>query len=548
MSRLTEAAKQRLPAEYIDIYERVWDESDYVIPPSENNAFFVMTNVVLTPNQTRTTCPEDPGELPDVICGYKNNATGEVNITQGVCVKGHVGNLVKSHGEATGNCILSDRVPNTFVCEISSWCPVEIDRLPLDREDGPLIPGAESYTVFIKNSISFTRFGEDYHRNNMPRGICIYEHDDEDKRQCPIFRLGDIVRLAQGNFTKLSIKGGVIGVYITWNCDLDWSFDDYCLPTYSFRILDTFGWNFRHAHYHEENRRTLVKAYGLKFLVVVDGRASKFDLKNTVIVLVTGLGLLGLSTMFCDFILLNYSTDRRRVKEKKYETVGTTSQMLAASLRIMGASHVNMQPFKNPIRSTSIMSSMARKNSTDNSQQQHQNPENPEQNTTTSSSNPKSGFNNGNPVNPVELQQDPNTATNSMSPTISTSPPLLPHGPDSLNSKIGLPHGPDSLNSRTGLLPTTITTTSNGGQKIAMIDQVESNCSFTDHNNGTSRLNSNMPPVLPAADAIISEDLETSKVTTVLLQPENCCRVRTANHVTYSIDTKPKHTVRGSPL
>ena len=82
---------------------------------------------------------------------------------------------------------------------------------------------------------------------------------------------------------------------------------------YSFRILDTFGWNFRHAYYHEENRRTLIKAYGLKFLVVVDGRASKFDLKNTVIVLVTGLGLLGLSTMFCDFILLNYSTDRRRV-------------------------------------------------------------------------------------------------------------------------------------------------------------------------------------------------------------------------------------------
>ena len=56
---------------------------------------------------------------------------------------------------------------------------MEIDQLPLDKADGPLIPGAESYTVFIKNSISFTRFGEDYHRNNMPRGICIYEPDDE---------------------------------------------------------------------------------------------------------------------------------------------------------------------------------------------------------------------------------------------------------------------------------------------------------------------------------------------------------------------------------
>ena len=83
---------------------------------------------------------------------------------------------------------------------------------------------------------------------------------------------------------------------------------------YHFRILDDYGWNFRHAFYHEENRRTLVKSYGLKFLLVVDGRAGKFDLKNTVIVLVTGLGLLGLSTMFCDFVLLNYSPERKKVK------------------------------------------------------------------------------------------------------------------------------------------------------------------------------------------------------------------------------------------
>ena len=44
--------------------------------------------------------------------------------------------------------------------------------------------------------------------------------------------------------------------------------------------------------------------------------------------------------------------------------MGTTSQMLAASMRIMAASSVNMQPFRNPIRSTSIMSSLThRKNS-----------------------------------------------------------------------------------------------------------------------------------------------------------------------------------------
>ena len=59
---MTEDAKLRVPEVRQAMYERVWDESDYVIPPSENNAFFVMTNVVLTPNQTRTTCPEDPGK------------------------------------------------------------------------------------------------------------------------------------------------------------------------------------------------------------------------------------------------------------------------------------------------------------------------------------------------------------------------------------------------------------------------------------------------------------------------------------------------------
>ncbi len=168
--------------------------------------------------------------------------------------------------------------------------------------------------MFIKNSIAFPRFGHSYHRKNMQDGrFCIFSPLDPPEKLCPIFRLGDIVEQAGGNITSLSVRGGVVGVDITWNCDLDWDFERYCLPRYHFRLLDATGWNFRHAYFHEENRRTLIKAYGLKFLLVIDGRAGKFDLKNTVIVLVTGLGLLGLSTMFCDFVLLNYSPERKKV-------------------------------------------------------------------------------------------------------------------------------------------------------------------------------------------------------------------------------------------
>ena len=86
----------------------------------------------------------------------------------------------------------------------------------------------------------------------------------------------------------MAVKGGVVSMSIKWNCDLDLDFMKNCLPKYrysilvhlrllcsnldeepfctpfSFRILDNVGWNFRHAKFHEENRRTLYKMYGIK--------------------------------------------------------------------------------------------------------------------------------------------------------------------------------------------------------------------------------------------------------------------------------------------
>ena len=47
-----------VPPNLRQMYERVWDEADYVVPPAENGAFFVTTNVVITPNQTLGQCPE----------------------------------------------------------------------------------------------------------------------------------------------------------------------------------------------------------------------------------------------------------------------------------------------------------------------------------------------------------------------------------------------------------------------------------------------------------------------------------------------------------
>ena len=104
---------------------------------------------------------------------------------------------------------------------------MEIDGLPLGRVD--------KYTVFIKNSIAFPHFGKQYRRNNVIPGPKPTIYDEKRRPLGQIFWLGDIVRLAGGNFTQLSIKGGVISVSIQWRCNLDFDFMEHCLPAYEFR-------------------------------------------------------------------------------------------------------------------------------------------------------------------------------------------------------------------------------------------------------------------------------------------------------------------------
>ena len=61
----------QVPPHLQRMYERVWDEADYVVPPAENGAFFVTTNVVITPNQTLGTCPEvDMRSLERLLCWF----------------------------------------------------------------------------------------------------------------------------------------------------------------------------------------------------------------------------------------------------------------------------------------------------------------------------------------------------------------------------------------------------------------------------------------------------------------------------------------------
>nr|XP_019604301.1 PREDICTED: P2X purinoceptor 2 isoform X1 [Rhinolophus sinicus] len=195
---------------------------------------------------------------------------------------------------------------------------------------------APNFTILIKNSIHYPKF--QFSKGNIEnRGTgylkrCTF--DEVSHLYCPIFKLGFIVEQAGENFTELAHWGGVIGVIITWDCDLDLPASK-CNPKYSFRRLDpkhipaSSGYNFRFAKYYKVNgstTRTLIKAYGIRIDVIVHGQAGKFSLIPTIINLATALTSIGVGSFLCDWILLTFMNKNKVYSHKKFDKVCTPRQ------------------------------------------------------------------------------------------------------------------------------------------------------------------------------------------------------------------------------
>ncbi|XP_037016841.2 P2X purinoceptor 2 isoform X3 [Artibeus jamaicensis] len=193
---------------------------------------------------------------------------------------------------------------------------------------------APNFTILIKNSIHYPKFqfskGNIENRKDSYLKRCMF--DEVLHLYCPIFRLGFIVERAGENFTELAHTGGVIGVIINWDCDLDLPASN-CNPKYSFRRLDpkhipaSSGYNFRFAKYYKINgssTRTLIKAYGIRIDVIVHGQAGKFSLIPTIINLATALTSIGVGSFLCDWILLTFMNKNKVYSHKKYDKVCTS--------------------------------------------------------------------------------------------------------------------------------------------------------------------------------------------------------------------------------
>ncbi|XP_056662908.1 P2X purinoceptor 5 isoform X2 [Monodelphis domestica] len=265
-------------------------------------------------------------------------------------------------GVRTGRCVRAGS-KGRGTCEISAWCPVEGRRRP----EKLLLEKAADFTVYIKNSIRFPQF-------NFSKALASQEgnslgpfpslrcpavarrsnvRDTKDKsflkschfgphnHYCPIFRLGSLVHAAGHDFREMALEGGVIGIRIEWDCDLDQA-PSACRPRYSFSRLDgaraaASGYNFRYAKYYQDadgvEFRTLTKVYGIRFDVLVSGKAGKFSIVPTLVNVGSGVALMRAVVFFCDLVLIYLIKKSHFYREKKYEDVGPTSRRLLAEER-----------------------------------------------------------------------------------------------------------------------------------------------------------------------------------------------------------------------
>ncbi|XP_057620360.1 P2X purinoceptor 6 isoform X4 [Chionomys nivalis] len=223
-------------------------------------------------------------------------------------------------GIKTGQCVVFNGTHRT--CEIWSWCPVESGAVPRK----PLLVQAKNFTLFIKNTITFSKFNFSKTNALDTWDSTYFKHcryDPHSSPYCPVFRIGDLVAMAGGDFEDLALLGGAVAIRIHWDCNLDTRGSD-CRPQYSFQLQEK-GYNFRTANHWWEasgvEARSLLKLYGIRFDILVTGKAGKFALIPMAITVGTGAAWLGMVTFLCDLLLLYVDREARFYWRTKYEEV-----------------------------------------------------------------------------------------------------------------------------------------------------------------------------------------------------------------------------------
>jgi len=270
----------------------VFDSYDVINPATEQNALFLTTSFLRTMNQTRGICPG-------------NDNSSEACQTDQDCYP----YKPTFNGIQTGLCDST-----VGFCYLYAWCPLEN---PLAHSTH--LSNIDQFSVFIKVNSLFPKFS--YIADNVADGLVpLYNQ----------FTPQQMLSLAGFNFNDIATKGAILLCQMDFNCDLN--SHSNCNPDVTFTRIDnpssssfSSGFNYRYITMSTNpdgtQRRDLVKVMGLRLLFDFHGTAGKFSLVVLFITFGAGVGLLGVSTVVCDFILQYFMPRKKKYLSQKYEHV-----------------------------------------------------------------------------------------------------------------------------------------------------------------------------------------------------------------------------------
>eukprot|EP01084_Bolivina_argentea_P267719 454542_1 len=266
----------------IENTQTIVDTVDIIYPSLETNALFITTSMIITPNQTRTTCI--PSQKYAISCKVNTD-----------CPTLNTYTLYPSPG------VINTGICNTslHLCTVQAWCPIE------NEYNKNRITNIGNGTIFLDIHAMFTSF------DTIVSNTYNLNEKNAPKDGYNLFLIDDIVRNATNgkmNTNDILDTGMIILMIAEWNCDLDKDIK-LCMPKFKYYRLDsqydtiTYGFNFRNVWYKHDNKmRMLMKRYGIRIVFMSIGTATK----TAVNIVLIGVICLGIVALIMSIILTRY--------------------------------------------------------------------------------------------------------------------------------------------------------------------------------------------------------------------------------------------------
>lgn len=263
---------------------RYFSADELVYPPLENGNIFVTTKLDIY-EQTRKVC-RDPSMpcMTDVNCSIGVGA---------VCTDG--------------------------LCEEPSWC-----------SDGP----PESYSldtslfqIWIRTAIQFIK-GVDKKGNSKIFGEGTHTkpilYPQEGWNLLTVRNLLQDVCDPPVRFEEVSELGAAVEVQVGYNCNIKGAIEDCHHEVRARRVdalfdEDDIGFRFAYPEYTGQKTRRLNDVRGIRFYVRTVGAGHFFSTTTTVMMLSTGIALLGFAPVLTDRLMLNVFPRQQKYAARKYE-------------------------------------------------------------------------------------------------------------------------------------------------------------------------------------------------------------------------------------